>query len=181
MLLHEENFSCNLSHNVVVTQVARKSSNIPTLELYMPSNIFVTAASIAQSKITIELLQWKCWETCSIQGCYTRQSHITCVATAQQNGKTSCKKNYPGSFIRLKKKLGIGHSLFLTFLRSLGGSFRALIISDEALGTTDTFACLFWIVNWTVMRSPFQSCVALAMSSPTFLGDWNVYNKQDYK
>jgi len=43
--------------------------------------------------------------------------------------------------------LGIGHSLFLTFLRSLGGSFRALMISDEALGTTDTLACLFWIVN----------------------------------
>lgn len=77
--------------------------------------------------------------------------------------------------------LGMGHSLFLTFLRSLGGSFRALMISDEALGTTDTLACLFWIVNWTVIRSPFQSCVALAMSSPTFLGDWNVYNEHDYK
>lgn len=62
--------------------------------------------------------------------------------------------------------------LFLTFLRSLGGSFSALIISEDALGTTDTFACLFWMVNCTVIRKPFQSCVALAMSSPTFFGDW---------
>lgn len=34
-----------------------------------------------------------------------------------------------------------------------------------------TCACLFWIVSFTVIRSPFQSPVALAMSSPTFLGD----------
>ena len=104
--------------------------------------------------------------------------HVIFLATAQQNDKTGGRKfkNYPGSFIELKNMLRMGHSLFLTFLRSLGGSFRALMISDEALGTTDTLACLFWIVNWTVIRSPFQSCVALAMSSPTFLGDWNVYD-----
>lgn len=34
-----------------------------------------------------------------------------------------------------------------------------------------TCACLFWIVSFTVIRSPFQSPVALAMSSPTFFGD----------
>ena len=39
------------------------------------------------------------------------------------------------------------HILFLTFFLSLGGSFNALIMSDDALGTTETFACLFWMVN----------------------------------
>lgn len=61
--------------------------------------------------------------------------------------------------------------IFLTFLRSLGGSFRALMINDAAEGTTEMVACLFWIVSWTVIFRPFQSLVALAMSSPTFLGD----------
>merc|ERR1712044_95919 len=59
----------------------------------------------------------------------------------------------------------------LTFFLSLGGSFRALMIIDEAEGTTDTLACLFWMVRQQVIFSPFQSCVALAMSSPTFFGD----------
>jgi hypothetical protein len=49
--------------------------------------------------------------------------------------------------------------------------FSALITNELALGTTETAACRFWIVSWTVTRSPFQSPVALAMSSPTFLGD----------
>lgn len=44
------------------------------------------------------------------------------------------------------------------------------MISDEADGTTDTCACRFWMVSWTVTRKPFQSPVALAMSSPTFFG-----------
>lgn len=35
-----------------------------------------------------------------------------------------------------------------------------------------TAACLFWMVSFTVILRPFQSPVALAMSSPTFLGDW---------
>ena len=35
-----------------------------------------------------------------------------------------------------------------------------------------TAACLFWMVSLTVILRPFQSPVALAMSSPTFLGDW---------
>lgn len=43
---------------------------------------------------------------------------------------------------------------------------------DAALGTTSTLACLFWIVSLTVTFSPFHSCVALAISSPTFLGDY---------
>jgi len=34
-----------------------------------------------------------------------------------------------------------------------------------------TAACLFWMVSFTVIRRPFQSPVAFAMSSPTFLGD----------
>merc|ERR1719420_1453875 len=61
--------------------------------------------------------------------------------------------------------------MFLTFLRSRGGSLRALMMSAAADGTTDTLACLFWMVSCTVTLRPFQSCVALAMSSPIFLGD----------
>lgn len=34
------------------------------------------------------------------------------------------------------------------------------------------------MVNWTVTRRPFQSPVALAMSSPTFLGDYEVEKEQ---
>lgn len=43
--------------------------------------------------------------------------------------------------------------------------------SDDAEGTTDATAWRFWIVSWTVTLRPFQSPVAFAMSSPTFLGD----------
>ena len=62
--------------------------------------------------------------------------------------------------------------LFLTFLRSRGGSLRALMMREDADGTTETVACRFWIVNLTVIFRPFHSCVALAMSSPTFFGDY---------
>lgn len=63
------------------------------------------------------------------------------------------------------------HLLFLSFLRSRGGSLRALMTKEEAEGTTETWAWRFWMVNWTVTRRPFQSLVPLAISSPTFLGD----------
>jgi len=46
-----------------------------------------------------------------------------------------------------------------------------LITNDDAEGTTDIVATLFWMVNLTVIFRPFQSDVALAISSPTFLGD----------
>jgi len=59
----------------------------------------------------------------------------------------------------------------LTFFLSRGGSLSALITKDEAEGTTEIVATLFWIVNLTVIFKPFQSDVALAISSPTFLGD----------
>uniref|UniRef100_A0A0E9X7H5 Uncharacterized protein n=1 Tax=Anguilla anguilla TaxID=7936 RepID=A0A0E9X7H5_ANGAN len=61
--------------------------------------------------------------------------------------------------------------MFLTFFLSRGGSFRALMMRAEAEGTTSIAACLFWMVSLTVILRPFQSPVALAMSSPTFLGD----------
>jgi hypothetical protein len=48
----------------------------------------------------------------------------------------------------------------------------ARITSEEAEGTTETAACRFWMVSWTVTRSPFQADVALAISSPTFFGDY---------
>lgn len=60
---------------------------------------------------------------------------------------------------------------FFSFLRSRGGSLRALMTRADAEGTTEAVACRFWMVSWTVTLSPFQSPVALAMSSPTFLGD----------
>merc|ERR1712107_539873 len=50
----------------------------------------------------------------------------------------------------------------LHLLLSLGGSLRALMMRAAAEGTTVQVACLF---------RPFQSPVALAMSSPTFLGE----------
>merc|ERR1712150_461455 len=60
--------------------------------------------------------------------------------------------------------------MFFTFLRSRGGSFRALIIMAAAEGQTAIWACLFWTVSWTVIFRPFQSVVAFMMSSPIFLG-----------
>ncbi len=45
--------------------------------------------------------------------------------------------------------------IFFSFLRSRGGSFRALMTSEEAEGTTETAACRFWIVSFTVTRRPF--------------------------
>lgn len=62
--------------------------------------------------------------------------------------------------------------IFFCLFRSLGGSFKALIIKEAADGTTVIVACRFCIVNWTVIFKPFQSLVALAISSPTFLGDY---------
>merc|ERR1711970_616928 len=61
--------------------------------------------------------------------------------------------------------------MFFTFFLSLGGSFRALMIKAAAEGTTEQVACLFWIFSCTVTFNPFQSPVALAISSPIFLGD----------
>ena len=43
---------------------------------------------------------------------------------------------------------------------------------EEAEGTTATAACRFWMVSCTVTRKPFHAPVALAISSPTFLGDY---------
>ena len=43
---------------------------------------------------------------------------------------------------------------------------------EEAEGTTETAACRFWMVSWTVTRRPFHADVAFAISSPTFLGDY---------
>merc|ERR1719369_1630356 len=61
--------------------------------------------------------------------------------------------------------------IFFTFFLSLGGSLSAFITRAAAEGTTEQVACRFWIFNWTVTLRPFQSWVALAMSSPIFLGD----------
>jgi hypothetical protein len=46
-----------------------------------------------------------------------------------------------------------------------------LRISVEAEGTTDTVAWRFWQVSLQVTPMPLYVLVALAMSSPTFLGD----------
>merc|ERR1719495_319520 len=61
--------------------------------------------------------------------------------------------------------------MFFTFFLSRGGSFRALMTRAAAEGTTVTVAWRFWILSWTVTLRPFQSPVALAMSSPIFLGE----------
>lgn len=64
--------------------------------------------------------------------------------------------------------------IFFCLFLSLGGSLSALITKEAADGTTEIVACLFWIVSCTVIFRPFQSLVALAISSPTFLGDCRV-------
>ncbi|KAK8316210.1 hypothetical protein V6Z12_A13G028400 [Gossypium hirsutum] len=62
--------------------------------------------------------------------------------------------------------------IFFVFLRSLSGSFNALMTKAAADGTTVTLACRFWTVSLTVTRKPFHSlAVSLAMSSPIFLGE----------
>lgn len=60
---------------------------------------------------------------------------------------------------------------FFTFLRSRGGSFNSLTINEAADGTTSILAIRFWIVSLQVTFKPFQSEVALAISSPIFFGD----------
>lgn len=45
--------------------------------------------------------------------------------------------------------------MFFSFLRSRGGSLRALMTSEEAEGTTETAACRFWMVSLMVTRRPF--------------------------
>merc|ERR1712107_703054 len=60
--------------------------------------------------------------------------------------------------------------MFFTFLRSLGDSFKALMTRAAAEGTTEQVACLFWILSCTMTLRPFQSAVALAMSSPILGG-----------
>ncbi len=42
--------------------------------------------------------------------------------------------------------------MFFSFFLSRGGSFKALMTSEDADGTTDTAACRFWIVSLTVTR-----------------------------
>ena len=44
------------------------------------------------------------------------------------------------------------------------------MMREAAVGTTSMAACLFLTTSFTVTFSPFQSLVALATSSPTFLG-----------
>lgn len=61
--------------------------------------------------------------------------------------------------------------MFFSFFRSRGGSLSARMTREDADGTTETAACRFWMVSLIVTRRPFQSPVALAMSSPTFFGD----------
>ena len=57
--------------------------------------------------------------------------------------------------------------------------FSARITRAEAEGTTATAACRFWIVSWTVTRSPFHADVAFAISSPTFFGDYDLHSATD--
>lgn len=88
--------------------------------------------------------------------------------------------NLANSYIKMHYNLWIKLAQMflpcLTFFLSLGGSFRALMSREAALGTTSTLACLFWTVNFTVIFSPFQSPVFFCISSPIFFGDYNVHD-----
>jgi len=45
--------------------------------------------------------------------------------------------------------------MFFSFLRSRGGSLSARMMSEDAVGTTETAAWRFWMVSLTVTRRPF--------------------------
>lgn len=68
-------------------------------------------------------------------------------------------------------------STLFRFSSSAGGyplyptPFSALSSHVERYPLTSTFAILFWQISFTVTFCPFHALVALAMSSPTFLGD----------
>ena len=68
-------------------------------------------------------------------------------------------------------KSDVSTVLNVFLLLSVSWPSRALMIREEAEGITSIWACLFWIVSFIVILRPFQSPVALAMSSPTFFGD----------
>jgi hypothetical protein len=52
--------------------------------------------------------------------------------------------------------------------------------SDDAEGITSILALRFCTVSFTVTRMPFQSPVALAISSPTFFGDYILIEKEGW-
>jgi hypothetical protein len=52
--------------------------------------------------------------------------------------------------------------MFFSFLRSRGGSLRALMTRELAEGTTETAAWRFLMVRRTVTRRPFYDAVSLA-------------------
>jgi hypothetical protein len=80
--------------------------------------------------------------------------------------------------ISIKKNLTGKNSLFFCFFLSRGGSLSALMTSDDAEGITSILALRFCTVSFTVTRMPFQSPVALAISSPTFFGDYILIEKE---
>eukprot|EP01137_Pigoraptor_chileana_P023756 Opistho-2@90591 len=59
--------------------------------------------------------------------------------------------------------------IFLTFLRSRGGSLRARMRREATEGVTTTVATRFLTLRRQVTFKPFQSLVAFWISSPTFL------------
>ena len=69
--------------------------------------------------------------------------------------------------------LGLTIMILLLFMFPLVAAFTCVATVDFLVGgdlVADyvllTVACLFWTVSWTVIFKPFQSPVALAMSSP---------------
>merc|ERR1712055_1079237 len=63
--------------------------------------------------------------------------------------------------------------MFLTFLRSLGGSFKALMTRAAAEGTTEQVACLFWIFSCTVTLRHLQSSWETGPAVPPWgQGSW---------
>ena len=73
--------------------------------------------------------------------------------------------------------LGLTIMILLLFMFPLVAAFTSVATVDFPVGSGDlvavvadyvllTVACLFWTVSWTVIFKPFQSPVALAMSSP---------------
>lgn len=121
------------------------------------------------------------WSQCTGNADNVIQWDVAIVFNCARNNKDLIRLCFmcDGWIVLYLKTMVSGmYLLFLTFFLSRGGSFNALMISEAADGTTEMAAWRFWMVKHTVILRPFQSPVALAMSSPIFFGDYNTNEKK---
>lgn len=124
------------------------------------------------------------WHLCDVANAkYSLIWHLWDVAKSSLSGIQGlgeCNQNNGAFDLGVQWKLISNIYLpCLTFFLSLGGSFRLLMRSEEALGTTSTLAWRFCTTSLTVIFRPFQSAVPLAMSSPIFFGDYKTQREKN--